>query len=171
MLAERDPELKARPTASERRPNMTDYHAAPAARSSTCPAPTTRALEKARTLPPTGYPRSRRRRRARRQGPARENVVDGGRTRAATASARSSCASTASDALGHDDAHAAAARQGRRDPGAQGRERRQIERWSTIARQAGAPESMRIWCMMETPLGILHAERDRERVDRASRAS
>ena len=32
---------------------------------------------------------------------------------------------------------------------------RQVE---AILEQAGAPDSMTIWCMMETPLGILHAE-------------
>ena len=32
---------------------------------------------------------------------------------------------------------------------------RQVE---SILAQAGAPDSMTIWCMMETPLGILHAE-------------
>ncbi len=32
---------------------------------------------------------------------------------------------------------------------------RQVE---SIMNQAGAPDSMSIWCMMETPLGILHAE-------------
>jgi citrate lyase subunit beta/citryl-CoA lyase len=32
---------------------------------------------------------------------------------------------------------------------------RQVE---AIMEQAGAPDSMTLWCMMETPLGILHAE-------------
>ncbi len=34
----------------------------------------------------------------------------------------------------------------------------QVRQVETILDQAGAPEDMTIWCMMETPLGILHAE-------------
>jgi citrate lyase subunit beta/citryl-CoA lyase len=34
----------------------------------------------------------------------------------------------------------------------------QVRQVETIMEQAGAPDSMAIWCMMETPLGMLHAE-------------
>jgi citrate lyase subunit beta/citryl-CoA lyase len=34
----------------------------------------------------------------------------------------------------------------------------QVRQVETIMEQAGAPESMALWCMMETPLGMLHAE-------------
>jgi len=34
----------------------------------------------------------------------------------------------------------------------------QVRQVEMIMDQAGAPESMAIWCMMETPLGMLHAE-------------
>src|SRR5690349_6695670 len=32
----------------------------------------------------------------------------------------------------------------------------QVKQVETIMEQAGAPDSMAIWCMMETPLGMLH---------------
>lgn len=34
----------------------------------------------------------------------------------------------------------------------------QVRQVETIMEQAGAPDSMTIWCMMETPMGMLHAE-------------
>lgn len=34
----------------------------------------------------------------------------------------------------------------------------QVRQVEAIMEQAGAPDSMTLWCMMETPLGILHAE-------------
>lgn len=34
----------------------------------------------------------------------------------------------------------------------------QVRQVDAILREAGAPEDMAIWCMMETPLGMLHAE-------------
>lgn len=34
----------------------------------------------------------------------------------------------------------------------------QVRQVEAIMEQAGAPDSMTIWCMMETPMGILHAE-------------
>jgi citrate lyase subunit beta / citryl-CoA lyase len=34
----------------------------------------------------------------------------------------------------------------------------QVRQVEAILEQAGAPDSMGIWCMMETPLGMLHAE-------------
>jgi len=34
----------------------------------------------------------------------------------------------------------------------------QVRQVEQIMEQAGAPDSMTIWCMMETPLGMLHAE-------------
>ena len=33
-----------------------------------------------------------------------------------------------------------------------------VNRVDGLLQQAGAPSSMKIWCMMETPLGLLHAE-------------
>ena len=49
----------------------------------------------------------------------------------------------------------------RRGAAAEGREPGQVRRASALLDAAGAPADRALWCMLETPLGILEAPRDR----------